>query len=69
VLGAATGATALRDAKIVDLLITDIGLGGAVTGWDVADAFRASRPIAPGIYASGNSNNDARRIGASIFLS
>ena len=72
VLEAATGAgalKALRDAKIVDLLITDIGLADAITGWDVADAFRVSRPIAPVIYASGNPNNDARKVAGSVFLS
>jgi CheY-like chemotaxis protein len=69
---AATGAAALRalgEAKIVDLLITDIGLGDAVTGWDVAEAFRVSRPIAPVIYVSGNPNNDARQVVGSVFLS
>ena len=69
---AATGAAALRalrEAKIVDLLLTDIGLGDAITGWDVAEAFRVSRPIAPVIYVSGNPNNDARRVEGSVFLS
>jgi len=72
VLEAFTGAgalKALREAKIVDLLITDIGLGDAITGWDVAEAFRVSRPIAPVIYASGNPDNDARRVEGSVFLS
>jgi CheY-like chemotaxis protein len=72
VLESATGAgalKALREAKIVDLLITDIGLADAITGWDVADAFRISRPISPVIYASGNPNNDARKVAGSVFLS
>jgi CheY-like chemotaxis protein len=72
VLEAASGAAALkalRDAKMVDLLITDIGLGGAISGWDVAEAFRVSRPIAPVIYASGNPDNGARRVAGSVFLS
>jgi CheY-like chemotaxis protein len=72
VLEAATGAgalKALREARIVDLLITDIGLADAITGWDVADAFRISRPISPVIYASGNPTNDARQVAGSVFLS
>lgn len=72
VLESATGAAALkalREAGIVDLLITDIGLADAITGWDVADAFRISRPISPVIYASGNPNNDARKVAGSVFLS
>ena len=72
VLESATGAAALkalREARIVDLLITDIGLADAITGWDVADAFRISRPISPVIYASGNPNNGARKVAGSVFLS
>jgi CheY-like chemotaxis protein len=72
VLESATGAAALkalREARIVDLLITDIGLADAITGWDVADAFRISRPLSPVIYASGNPNNDARKVAGSVFLS
>ncbi len=72
VLEAATGARALKlllESNIVDLLITDIGLADAVTGWDVAEAFRTTRPMAPVIYASGGPNNDARQVPGSVFLS
>ena len=72
VLEAATGAgalTALREAEKVDLLITDIRLADALTGWDVAEAFRTSHPEVPVIYASGNPANDHRRIAGSVFLS
>jgi CheY-like chemotaxis protein len=72
VLEASTGDGALRallESNTVDVLITDIGLGDAMTGWDVADAFRTSRPLAPVIYASGGPNNDARQVPGSIFLS
>jgi CheY-like chemotaxis protein len=72
VLEAATGAGALdvlRERDIVDLLITDISLADAMTGWDVAEAFRNSRPMAPVIYASGGPNNDARQVPGSVFLS
>ena len=65
VLEAATGAgalTVLREAERVDLLITDIRLADALTGWDVAEAFRTSHPQVPVIYASGNPANDHRRV-------
>ena len=72
VLEAATGAGALKalqDAEKVDLLITDIKLADALTGWEVAEAFRTSHPEVPVIYASGNPANDHRRVPGSIFLS
>jgi len=72
VLEAETGAGALRvlrEAEIIDLLITDVRLADALTGWGVAEAFRASRPRTPVIYASGNPDNPSRRVGESIFLS
>ena len=72
VLEASTGDGALKvllETKIVDLLITDIGLADAVTGWDVAEAFRTSRPMAPVIYTSGGRNDDARQVPGSVFLS
>lgn len=72
VLEAATGAgalSALREAAKVDLLITDIKLADALSGWDVAEAFRNSHPKVPVIYASGNPANDRRRVPGSVFLS
>jgi len=72
VLEASTGDGALKvllESNTVDLLITDIGLADAMTGWDVAEAFRTSRPVAPVIYASGGPNNDARQVPGSVFLS
>jgi CheY-like chemotaxis protein len=72
VLEAATGAKALellREAKSIDLVITDIGLADAMTGWDVAEAVRIMYPEVPVIYASGAPDNDGRRVPASVFLS
>jgi CheY-like chemotaxis protein len=72
VLEADTGGGALRvlrEAQTVDLLITDIGLADAVTGWDVAEAFRASNPEIPVIFASGNPNEERRQVAESAFLS
>jgi two-component system OmpR family response regulator len=72
VLEAATGAGALkwlRETKTIDLLITDIRLADAATGWDVAEAVRELHPKIPVIYASGTSDNASRRVPESIFLS
>jgi two-component system, response regulator PdtaR len=69
---ASTGDGALKvllETKVVDLLITDIGLADALTGWDVAEALRASRSMAPVIHASGGPKNDARQVPGSVFLS
>jgi CheY-like chemotaxis protein len=51
-----------------DLLISDIRLTGTVTGWDVADAYRARVPAIPLIYASANPREDARMPEGSVFL-
>ena len=71
VLEAATGGgalTILRDRQTVDLLVTDIHLTDAVTGWDIAEAFRGTNAKLPVVYASGNPSNDHRRVAGSIFL-
>jgi CheY-like chemotaxis protein len=71
VLEADTGVGALkllRETNTIDLLITDIRLADAVTGWDVAEVVRASRPKIPVIYTSGNQDNNSRRVPESVFL-
>jgi CheY-like chemotaxis protein len=72
VLEAATGAKALelvREAQTIDVVITDIGLADAMTGWDVAEAVRRMSPEVPVIYASGEPDNDGRRVSESVFMS
>jgi CheY-like chemotaxis protein len=72
VLEAATGAKALelvREAQTIDVVITDIGLADAMTGWDVAEAVRIMSPEVPVIYASGEPDNDGRRVSESVFMS
>jgi len=72
VLEAATSAKALtlvREAQSIDVVITDIGLTDAVTGWDVAEAVRIMSPEVPVIYASGESDNEGRRVSKSVFMS
>jgi DNA-binding response OmpR family regulator len=70
-LEASSGEEALailaRESK-VDFLITDIRLGGAADGWDVADAFRKARPDGAVIYVSANPDLAGRRVPGSVFL-
>jgi CheY-like chemotaxis protein len=66
----AEGALALlRDGQQIDILVTDIQLGGYLNGWDVAEAFRTIHPHMPVIYVSGNRIDKLRRVSASAFLS
>ena len=68
---AESGETALEILKsgaVVDLLVTDIRLGGAADGWDVAEAFRAANARLPVIYVSGNPQREARRVAGSVFM-
>jgi CheY-like chemotaxis protein len=72
VLEAATGAKALellRYGQSIDILVTDIKLADAMTGWDVAEAVRMMYPEVPVIYASGGPDNDGRRVLDSVSLS
>jgi CheY-like chemotaxis protein len=72
VLEASTGEAALlllRSEPKIDLLLTDVRLPGTISGWDVADAFRAERASIAVIYCSGNPNNPARQVPGSVYLS
>ena len=51
-----------------DLLITDIRLPGSLTGWDVADAFRAAEPNGAVIYATATPVIETRCVRASAFV-
>ncbi|HEX2890444.1 MAG TPA: response regulator [Vineibacter terrae] len=59
--------TLARDA--IDVVFTDIRLGGRVSGWDVAAAARRADRMMPVIYASGrSSSSSARRVAGSVFF-
>jgi CheY-like chemotaxis protein len=71
VLEADTGVGALKllqETATIDLLVTDIRLADDMTGWDVAEAVRASRPKIAVIYTSGNPDDSGRRVPESVFL-
>lgn len=37
----------------IDIVFTDINLGGSANGWDVAECFQRNRPTVPVLYTSG----------------
>ena len=71
VLEANTGEGAmemLAQSARVDILFTDIQLGGPISGWDVAEAGRASKPDMAVLYTSGNSADRSRSVSGSRFV-
>ena len=52
----------IEDNPHIDVLFTDIQLAGQLSGWDVAEAFRAVKPEMPVIYASGNTSDWSRAV-------
>ena len=71
VLEASSGeqAQTLRETRDIDLIITDIRLDGALSGWDVAETFRALHPTLPVVYVSANAAELSRMVPDSVFLS
>lgn len=59
----------LAEHVAVGLVVTDIRLGGPVSGWDVAERCRAAHPGVAVIYCSGNAMERERCVRDSIFLS
>jgi CheY-like chemotaxis protein len=53
----------------MDFLVTDIRLGGAVDGWDVAEACRKAWPGLAVIYVSANPMVESRRVEGGMMLS
>ncbi|HEY8949312.1 MAG TPA: response regulator [Rhizomicrobium sp.] len=71
VLEAESGETAvalLRSGERIDALITDVRLSGQMSGWDLAETFRASNPKLPVVYVSGNPIIEVRRVAGGQFL-
>ena len=70
VLDAASGEHALQLASDyrVDVMITDVHLTGPITGWDVAEALRASRPELRVLYTSSRGTDTSRQVSGSVFF-
>lgn len=52
----------------IDVLFTDIRLGGTLNGWDVAEIFRDCFPNVRVLYASGYSIEPRRDVADSVFF-
>ena len=71
VVEAATGEEAIalcHSDTSIDVVFTDINLGGYASGWDVAECFRSVRPDLPVIYTSGKSLDPGRGVAESLFV-
>jgi CheY-like chemotaxis protein len=71
VVEAASGEAAiavLQKRDGIDVVFTDIRLGGQLNGWDVAEASRATHPNIPVVYTSGAAVLPERPVSGSIFL-
>jgi CheY-like chemotaxis protein len=72
VLEAANGEEAVGlidgEDQQLDVLFTDIRLGGRLNGWDVAEIFRKHRPAMRVLYASGYSIEPPRHVKDSEFF-
>jgi CheY-like chemotaxis protein len=52
----------------IDVVFTDIRLGGKVNGWDVGEVSRETHPEIPVVYASGAVIAPERPVAGSLFL-
>ena len=55
-------------AAVVDIVITDIDLGGSASGWDVAQYFQEKRTEVPVVYTSGKAIDHERCVPGSMFF-
>jgi CheY-like chemotaxis protein len=71
VVESASGEDAITHCKPgtdIDMVLTDINLGGPLTGWDVAKRFRSRQPEIPVVYMSGQAIDRARCVPGSVFV-
>ena len=52
----------------IDVIFTDINLGGSVSGWEVAERFRMDRPDGVVLYTSAMAIDPRRCCPDSVFL-
>jgi len=68
--GSGEAAIALCNSRTaIDIVITDINLGGSASGWDVAEYFRTARPKVRVVYTSEKSAEPGRCVAGSVFVS
>lgn len=58
----------LQGGDCIDVVFTDLRLGGKLNGWDVGEAARAVRTHVAVIYTSGHTIEPQRPVEGSIFL-
>ena len=58
-----------KSQTLIDIVFTDINLGGSANGWDVVECFRTVRPDVPVVYTSGKSIDPGRCVSGSVFVS
>ena len=71
VITASTGEAAIslcNSGTSIDIVITDINLGGSVSGWDVAECFRTVLPNLPVLYTSGDAIDRSRCVSGNAVL-
>jgi DNA-binding NtrC family response regulator len=64
----AEGALVLLEDHAIDVVFTDIQLGGHLSGWDLAEAIRGARPHTPVVYTSGTTVGHSRMVPGSRFI-
>lgn len=68
-VGSGEAAIALcNSGTAIDMIITDINLGGSVSGWEVAECFRTVLPNMPVLYTSGETIDHSRCVTGSTIL-
>jgi CheY-like chemotaxis protein len=71
VIEASTGEAAIslcNSGAAIDMIVTDIDLGGSVSGWDVAECFRTALPNMPVLYTSAQTIDRSRCVFGSAVL-
>jgi DNA-binding response OmpR family regulator len=66
--GRAEAALEVITAGEIDVLVTDIHLGGAVSGWDLGEAVRGGSSEVGVVYVSGNAPEATRVVSGGVFL-
>jgi CheY-like chemotaxis protein len=66
---AETAVAILADGHDIDVVFTDIRLGGILNGWDVGEHARIRAADMPVLYTSGNPVTPRRDVAGSVYFS